>query len=137
MSDSDRLHNLAAENVRLQDEVTRAALERLRITSGDRNQGTGVRKQDLHPSSAPSLFTQLFSGSWKTSLGGGLAAAGTFLWGIPIVLALQFPNHELGPALSKWCIILGLGASAGGVFFNGLAGRDNNKTSEQVDAGKK
>lgn len=69
--------------------------------------------------------------SWKTTLGGSLAGLGTFLWGVPVAL-MQFKELALSPEITKWCIVIGLAASAGGVFFTGLFGRDNNVSSEDV-----
>ena len=70
--------------------------------------------------------------SWKTSLGGALAALGTFLWGAPVALRELGFTEVLDPSITKWCILIGLAASAGGVFFIGLFGRDNNVSSEDV-----
>jgi len=71
--------------------------------------------------------------SWKTTLGGSLAAVGTFLWGVPVALT-QFDGVLLSPGVSKWSIIIGLVASTAGVLFTGLFGRDDNVTSEDVKA---
>lgn len=71
--------------------------------------------------------------SWKTTLGGSLAAAGTFLWGVPLALT-QFDGVLLPPELSKWSIITGLVFSTAGVLFSGLFGRDSNVRDEDVDA---
>lgn len=73
--------------------------------------------------------------SWKTTLGGSLAALGAFLWGAPVALK-AFDPELVSPGLGKWCIIFGLIANAGGVFFMGLFGRDNNVSSEDVQAAK-
>jgi hypothetical protein len=74
--------------------------------------------------------------SWKTTLGGALAALGTFLWGVPIGIKTAFPEFVLDPEIVKWCVLGGIIASGGGVLFMGLFGRDNNVTSEQVQAAK-
>jgi hypothetical protein len=74
--------------------------------------------------------------SWKTTLGGALAALGTFLWGVPIGIKTAFPEFVLDPEIVKWCVLGGIIASGGGVLFMGLFGRDNNVTSEQANAGK-
>lgn len=70
--------------------------------------------------------------SWKTSLGGALAGVGTFLWGAPVALQQLNLGEVLSPGVTKYCILIGLAASALGVFFIGLFGRDNGVTSEQV-----
>lgn len=69
--------------------------------------------------------------SWKTSLGGGLAAVGTFLWGAPVAMSV-LKVEGLPPELNKWCVIIGLVMSAGGVLFNGVFGRDNDVRSDEV-----
>jgi len=71
--------------------------------------------------------------SWKTTFGGSLAAVGTFLWGVPLAMT-QFDGVLLSAEVSKWCVIIGLVASASGVLFAGLFGRDNDVSTEEVKA---
>ena len=59
-----------------------------------------------------------------------MAGLGAFLWGAPV--AAKAMEIALDPLMVKWCVIIGLIANAGGVFFMGLFGRDNNVTSEDV-----
>jgi hypothetical protein len=74
--------------------------------------------------------------SWKTTIGGSLTAAGTFLWGAPLAMgALKVPV-PIPPWLFSACVIGGLLLSVGGVFCTGLYARDNDKSSEEVGAAK-
>lgn len=62
--------------------------------------------------------------SWRTTLGGFLAAAGIFL-------VTDYQASE-----SIWVKRIGQFMAIGGTALTGLAARDNNVTSEQVKACK-
>ena len=64
--------------------------------------------------------------SWKTSVGGSLAALGTTLTGIGSIQALN-GNHT---KVIWWTIYAGVVLSALGQFFNGIFARDRDVTSE-------
>lgn len=66
--------------------------------------------------------------SWKTTLGGCLAAAGTSLAG-----AAEF--DWLKPEHKYLCRLIGFFLGIAGIFAIGLFARDNDKSSEQVGAG--
>ena len=68
--------------------------------------------------------------SWKTTLGGCLATAGKAIFGWPIILAVQ--GHTPSQGLLMTFLIIGLTLDMAGTFCNGLWGRDNDKTSEDV-----
>lgn len=69
--------------------------------------------------------------SWKTTVGGSVAAFGTFLFGAPVALAVV--NHELiPPKVVVVMVVTGFVLMGAGQFLTGLFGRDNDKTSEDV-----
>jgi len=71
--------------------------------------------------------------SWKTSLGGGITAAGSILIGIPLasgIAGASIPSHVLAKV-----VLAGFLLQAVGAIVNGFYGRDNNRTSEDVGAG--
>lgn len=68
--------------------------------------------------------------SWKTTLGGSLAATGVFLAGGP--MALSACNVKLPDGLFAKLLIAGFLLQAAGVLVNGLFARDNNVPSEAV-----
>jgi len=70
--------------------------------------------------------------SWKTSLGGALAATGIFLAGAP--MAMSACNVSIGDKLFAGCIIAGFFLQAAGTFVIGLFGRDNDVPSAAVPA---
>ena len=68
--------------------------------------------------------------SWKTTLGGSLAGFGVFLVGVPTALGVI--GHPLPGKFVDALVTIGLLIQGLGVFFTGLFGRDNDKTSEDV-----
>ena len=69
-------------------------------------------------------------GSWKTTLGGSLAATGVFLAGAP--MAMSACNVSIKDQLFAGCIIAGFALQVIGLFVNGLFGRDNDVPSAAV-----
>ena len=71
-------------------------------------------------------------GSWRTSLGGALAATGVFLAGCP--MAMSACNITINDKIFAGCIIVGFFLQAAGTFCIGLFGRDNNVPSAAIPA---
>lgn len=74
--------------------------------------------------------------SYRTTISGAFAAMGTFLWGAPLGLT-QFPEISLPKDVARWCIIIGLFASAVGIFCASLFARDKMVSDEQAGAGRR
>jgi hypothetical protein len=73
--------------------------------------------------------------SWKTSLGGAMAAVGGMLAGAGVLT--QFSGApEYAKELCWWLVLLGFLLTSFGAGFGLLFARDNNVTSEEVQAAK-
>jgi len=71
--------------------------------------------------------------SWKTTLGGSLAASGAFLFTVPVMLH-QYTEIKIPYEVGKWSVIVGIVLTVLGTLATGLFGRDNDKTSADVGA---
>lgn len=70
--------------------------------------------------------------SWKTTLGGALAAAGVMLAGAPMTLSAC--NVALGDRFFAGCIMVGFLLQVVGLLVNGVYARDNDVPSAAVPA---